>query len=526
MSSTSGGGGPPISLANQDTNNEHSNPGQVSGHSAWAGAGALGGASLNNRTFEQIIEDEKKTRNIIEIHLTRNPAEETQPRALTFDDLGELIFDVIKINPDDCVTFDYNTGRFDTKHIQLKPSIQADQFVTTSPILFKGHFVSVNKQLNNITRVTFKNVPLNVPNEEILHLCNSYGKPLDNKVYFETLTNSRNKGMRGSTRYVDMELSKGSCMMNYYWLEGPLSGDQGRRVLVLHNGQATQCSHCLKKAGPGGCQAGGNGKACNLMGTPRAKMFHYMMSLKSQLGYVSLKTKHMERQARHFPSLPGFDTEISSNMDEIGDTDSADIVPMNPIEEKDKKIAALEKNLELLKSKETEIASLKEALTKSTSELKTAKNHQRTSIRKLNFTKTATEQKLVDSISNPDGFHADPILIGVYSATLDEDEFDFDENKETATLIEGRSRKEIFLKSMEEKIDPKNKEHQERFMEIKNQVLEKVKATQISRARSRSVSMSSRGNSQKRDLSTDSLSGRVKSPPSSRPRTMLPVKQQ
>ena len=56
MSSTSGGGGPPISLANQDTNNEHSNPGQVSGHSAWAGAGALGGASLNNRTFEQIIE--------------------------------------------------------------------------------------------------------------------------------------------------------------------------------------------------------------------------------------------------------------------------------------------------------------------------------------------------------------------------------------------------------------------------------------------------------------------------------------
>ena len=63
---------------------------------------------------------------------------------------------------------------------------------------------------------------------------------------------------------------------------------------------------------------------------------------------------------------------------------------------------------------------------------------------------------------------------------------------------------------MEEKIDPKNKEHQERFMEIKNQVLEKVKATQISRARSRSVSMSHRGNSQKRDLSTDSLSGKTR----------------
>ena len=75
------------------------------------------------------------------------------------------------------------------------------------------------------------------PIEEIFHLCKSYGKPLDNKVYFETLTNSKNKGMRGSARFMDMELSKGSSMMNHYWLEGPLSEDQGRRVLVLHNGQ-------------------------------------------------------------------------------------------------------------------------------------------------------------------------------------------------------------------------------------------------------------------------------------------------
>ena len=186
-----------------------SSPGQVSGHSAWAGVGALGVA--NTRTFEQIIEQEKKNRNIIEIHLTKDPEkiQQNPQRPLTFDELGELIFDVIKINPEDCITFDYDTGRFDTKHIQLKPSIQADQFVTTNPIQFKGHLVSVCKQLNNITRVTFKNVPLNVPNEEILQLCNSYGKPLDNKVYFETLTNQRNKGMRGSTRFVDIELKKG-----------------------------------------------------------------------------------------------------------------------------------------------------------------------------------------------------------------------------------------------------------------------------------------------------------------------------
>ena len=45
-------------------------------------------------------------------------------------------------------------------------------------------------------------------------------------------------------------------------------------------------------------------------------MMHYMQSLKEKVGYVSLKTKYMERQARNFPSLPGFDTDIISRMDE------------------------------------------------------------------------------------------------------------------------------------------------------------------------------------------------------------------
>ena len=59
-------------------------------------------------------------------------------------------------------------------------------------------------------------------------------------------------------------------------------------------------------------------------------------------------------------------------MDENGDEESLDIVAINPIEEKDKKIAALEKNVEMMKTKDSEIAKLKEELSKSTVELKTA----------------------------------------------------------------------------------------------------------------------------------------------------------
>ena len=103
-----------------------------------------------------------------------------------------------------------------------------------------------------------------------------------------------------------------------------------------------------------------------------------------------------------------------------------------------------------------------------------------------------------------DGFIADPVHIGVYSATLDEAEFDFGEESEDLEHSEGRSRKYVFLKSIEEKIYPKNVEHQERLMVIKNQILEKVKATQVSRARSRSRS-SITSQASKRDRSSESL---------------------
>ena len=90
-------------------------------------------------------------------------------------------------------------------------------------------------------------------------------------------------------------------------------------------------------------------------------------------------------------------------------------------------------------------------------------------------------------------------MIGVYSATLEEDKIDLEIGEEGDE--QRMSRRETFLKSMEDKLDLKNQEHVERFKVIKNQILEKVKATQISRSRSRSLSRGS-----KRELSTESLS--------------------
>ena len=79
----------------------------------------------------------------------------------------------------------------------------------------------------------------------------------------------------------------------------------------------------------------------------------------------------------------------------------------------------------------------------------------------------------------------------MYSATLNEEEIDDkDENTKEEQAEGDRSRKDNFLKSMEEKIDLKNPEHKERYLQVKNKILEKVKATKVSRSRSRSNSLS------------------------------------
>ena len=108
---------------------------------------------------------------------------------------------------------------------------------------------------------------------------------------YEKLHNIRGLGLTGATRFVDVEMEQGVSFENYYWLEGPLPGDIGKRIVVLHSNQIPQCGHCLRRSGLG-CPAMGNGKTCERSGTKRAKMNEYMEGLKMKVGYVSLKIRH------------------------------------------------------------------------------------------------------------------------------------------------------------------------------------------------------------------------------------------
>ena len=142
----------------------------------------------NMRNFARIMEDEKKQRNVLELKVTKiRPESGPNPANLTHEDLGELLFDILQVPIKDCIAFDYNTGRYDVKQVKLKPGVPVHDIIARAPVTFKDHVVTVSQQRLNITRVTFRYVPLNVPDEEIINLCLTYGKPVENRVLYERL---------------------------------------------------------------------------------------------------------------------------------------------------------------------------------------------------------------------------------------------------------------------------------------------------------------------------------------------------
>ena len=81
----------------------------------------------------------------------------------------------------------------------------------------------------------------------------------------------------------------------------------------------------------------------------------------------------------------------------------------------------------------------------------------------------------------------------MYSATLNEDDFELDEKQEIVKPI-----KEEFFKNLEEKINAADASQVDCLNILKNQVLEKVKVSKKSRERSLSVSSVRSVNSEKR----------------------------
>ena len=98
--------------------------------------------------------------------------------------------------------------------LYLTPFLHVD-----TPIKYLDFEIFVKKQETHCTtRIMFRNVPLNVPDEEILNLCVFYGQPTG-VVKREGCTNPNDKGKVGSNRSVDIILNDGASFVNFIGLK-------------------------------------------------------------------------------------------------------------------------------------------------------------------------------------------------------------------------------------------------------------------------------------------------------------------
>ena len=175
------------------------------------------------RSWQQIFNDAKQKRNILEIHIDKNSkpdGDQVQPqqRPLTVDQLSDFLFKELKINESDCIGLDYFFGH---KEIELKEGVDPTPYLHIDiPIKFQDHSITVKKQETNFaTKILFRNVPLNVPDEELFNLSLCYGQPVGG-VRREKLFNLQDRGKIGSNRTLDVILNKGFAFENYFWMEG------------------------------------------------------------------------------------------------------------------------------------------------------------------------------------------------------------------------------------------------------------------------------------------------------------------
>ena len=165
-------------------------------------------------------------------------------------------------------------------------------------------------------------------------------------------------------------------------------------------------------------------------------------------------------------------------------------VPINPIEEKDKEIANLKLALESSTKACIDITAVKNNLTKTKTELRTAMRSASITRNKVHFARKVVEQRiylcLTDSTLMGEN---EEELVTLYSTLVDEDNFDLSED-ETCSPKAG------FLEEVEKQLAERGEKPREiKCLEtLKSKILEAVKNKKLAR-RSRLDSFSNRRDS-------------------------------
>ena len=198
--------------------------------SAQAAAGQAPPKATQMKPYAELVREAKEIRNILESKITRiSSAQEAdaasapkQDNQLSFDSLADFLFSTLNIDPSNCLTFNHSLRNNSCKELSFKPGVAIDCYVGTHNISQGQSTFSLTtrKQECSTVRLTVKNCPLNIPDQEILYIASTFCIPMDNIIHYETLSNMKARGLNGGTRYLEVELKPGVVVPNFFWGPG------------------------------------------------------------------------------------------------------------------------------------------------------------------------------------------------------------------------------------------------------------------------------------------------------------------
>ena len=222
---------------------------------------------------------------------------------------SDLIFDDLALEIDEVYAIDFQAGANHLVEIQLRQGVKADKYEKLSVSKHGMVFVTARPSPAT-TKVTFRGVPLSLPNAEIEHLIESYDGQIEGEIeYVKEKVNCKGKQVEvnSTTRVVNVRFNSAKTLKTFYWLQGPKEGDQLRRVHVSAPRQGKQCSWCLRSSKDlkDPCRSLGKAAVCRQLRKERTTLSEYREWLARQDNYVSLRQMFVEGDAN-----PGLDCAL------------------------------------------------------------------------------------------------------------------------------------------------------------------------------------------------------------------------
>ena len=125
--------------------------------------------------YADFVLKQKKERNLFQVKFSREKKNDAPlNRNIDLDTISDYLFELLRINPEDLMEVDLNTGRWDVKNLLFKPE-ETDKYVNDFPQIYLDFLVSVSRVTVTETKVSFRNIPSYIPDIEILNLCSLYG---------------------------------------------------------------------------------------------------------------------------------------------------------------------------------------------------------------------------------------------------------------------------------------------------------------------------------------------------------------